>query len=214
MAIQANALPPSLVDELNEMKRRITALERKPKLGSVNERLPYGSFQSPSLEGTEGAEYTHALGVINSTGLNQPVLILLIPFHLPQNSAFTAPLDVSVTVWIRDMITNGKTKEFTIDKTSDFPSPNNGFTRTLTWSWAHPQPIGFDDTNEWKGFAIEYRVNKRVNDADGNSVTVGMGNPMIVTGVPDGTYFEEADDGNPRIAGTLTPTDGGPVTWG
>lgn len=211
MAIQANALPPSLVSELQEMQRRITALERKPKLGSVNERLPYGSFQSPSLEGTQGAT-THALGVINSTGLNQPVLILMLPFHLPQNSGGTAPLDVSITVWIRDMITGGKTKEFTLDKTSDFASPNNGFSRNLVYTWAHPQPIGFDDTNEWKGFAVEYRVNKRVLVGT-DSLTVGMGNPMLVTGVPDGTYFEEADDGNPRIDGGLTPVDGGPVEW-
>ncbi|MFJ9964226.1 hypothetical protein [Streptomyces avermitilis] len=212
MAIQANALPPSLVTELQEMQRRITALERKPKLGSVNERLPFGSFQSPSLEGTQGAEFTHALGVINSTGLNQPVLLLLIPFHLPQNGTGTAPLDVSVTVWLRDMITNGKTKEFTLDKTSDFASPDNGFTRNLVFSWRHPQPIGFDDGQNWKGFAIEYRVNKRVT-VGSDSLTVGMGNPMLITGVPDGTYEEEADDGNPRIDGHLTPTDGGPVEW-
>ncbi|MEV7402851.1 hypothetical protein AB0N93_20970 [Streptomyces sp. NPDC091267] len=212
MAIQANALPPSLIAELNEMKRRLNALERKPKLGSVNERLPFGSFQSPSLEGTEGAEFTHALGVINSTGLNQPTLLLLIPFHLPQNSAGTASLDVSVTVWIRDMVTGGKTKEFTLDKTSDNASPNNGFSRSLTFSWRHPQPIGFDDPNQWKGFAIEYRVNKRVT-VGSDSLTVGMGNPMLITGVPDGTYEEEADNGNPRIDGHLTPTDGGPVTW-
>ncbi|QAX94011.1 minor tail protein [Streptomyces phage Euratis] len=208
MAIQANALPPSLVDELNEMKRRITALERKPKLGSVNERLPYGSFQSPSLEGNQGST-VNALGVINSTGLNQPVLILLIPFHIPQGAS--AALDVSVTVWIRDMITNGKTKSITITKADDHTTP--GFTRNITWSWAHPQPIGFDDSNEWKGFAIEYTVNKRATDPSGASVTVGMGNPMLITGVPDGTYYEEADDGNPRIDGGLTPTDGGPVEW-
>jgi hypothetical protein len=212
VAIQANALPPSLVSELQEMQRRITALERKPRLGSVNERMPFGSYQSPSLEGTEGSQYTHGLGVINSTGLNQPILLLSLPYHLPQNSTGTAPLDVSVTFWVRDMITGGKTKEFTLDKTSDFPSPNNGFSRTVTISWAHPQPIGFDDVNEWKGFAIEYRVNKRVT-VGSDSLTVGMGNPMLITGVPEGTYFEEADDGNPRIDGGLTPTDGGPVEW-
>lgn len=209
MAIQANALPPSLVAELSEMKRRLTALERKPKLGSVNERMPFGSFQSPSLEGTQGAEYTHTLGVINSTGLNQPVLLCSIPFHIPWSS--TAALDVSVTVWLRDMITQGKTSEITITKAND-TTPDGGFTRTITWSWLHPQPIGFDDPNQWKGFAIDYRVNKRVT-LGSDSLTVGMGNPMLITGVPAGTYVEESTGGNPRIDGGLTPTDGGPVTW-
>jgi hypothetical protein len=211
MAIQANALPPSLVAELTEMKRRITALERKPKLGSVNERLPYGSYQSPSLEGTEGAEFRHTLGAINSTGLNQPVLICAIPFHLPQGT--TGALDVSVTVWMRDMVTQATTKEITITKSSDFPAPNNGFTRTITWAWRHPQPIGFDDGQDWKGFAVDYRVNKRVT-VDGESLTVGMGNPLLITGVPLGTFIEESSDGNPRIDGALTPTDGRPATWG
>ncbi|MEV8015649.1 hypothetical protein AB0O76_04675 [Streptomyces sp. NPDC086554] len=210
MAIQANALPPSLIAELNEMKRRLTALERKPKLGSVNERLPYGSIQSPSLEGTEG-NIEHALGTINSTGLNQPVLLCAIPFHIPQGDS--GPLDVSVTLWIRDMVTNGKTAEITLTKANDTAAPNRGFTQTITWSWRHPQPIGFDDSNEWKGFAVEYRVNKRVTYG-GESLTVGMGNPLLITGVPDGTYLEEKTNGNPRIGGTLTPTDGGPVTWG
>jgi hypothetical protein len=208
MAIQANALPPSLVTELTEMKRRITALERKPKLGSVNERLPFGSFQSPSLEGTEGAEFTHALGAINSTGLNQPVLLVSLPFHIPWG---TAALDVSVTVWIRDMITGGKTKELTITKAND-TTPDGGFTRAITYAWRHPQPIGFDDGQNWKAFAIEYRVNKRVT-YNGESLTVGMGSPTLLVGVPTGTYFEEAADGNPRIDGQLHPTDGGPAEW-
>ncbi|QAX93272.1 hypothetical protein HOV11_gp16 [Streptomyces phage Vash] len=209
MAIQANALPPSLVDELNEMKRRLTALERKPKLGSVNQPMPFSSYQSPSVEGTTGEnEGPHTLGIINSTGLNQPVFICQIPFHLPWYSTGTP--DVEVRVWIRDLVTQGKTKEFTINKTSDYPAPNNGFTRRLTFSWIHPQPIGFDDSNEWKGFVIEYKVLKRLSDGN----TVGMGMPHLITGVPQGTYLEETTDGNPRIDGVLTPTDGGPVTWG
>jgi hypothetical protein len=212
VAIQANALPPSLVAELNEMKRRLTALERKPKLGSVNQPMPFSSYQSPSLEGTVGEDKgPHTLGVINSTGLNQPVLICQIPFHLPWTSA--GPPDVSVRVWIRDFSTQGKTAEFTIDKTSDLPAPNNGFTRRLTFSWIHPQPIGFDDPNEWKGFVVEYKVLKEAQ-VDGKWQTVGMGAPFLVTGVPLGTYAEESTDGNPRINGTLTPTDGGPVQWG
>ncbi|MFE9026224.1 hypothetical protein ACFYOA_08170 [Streptomyces iakyrus] len=207
-----NVRPPSLVDELNDLKRRIAALERRPKLGSVNQPLPYGSFQTPVLEGNVGAQFTHSLGVVNSTGLNQPVLICLIPFAIPQTVGGTAPLDVSVTVWIRDMVTGGKTAEFTLDKTSDMAAPNNGFTRTLTFSWVHPQPVGFDDEHEWKGFAIEYRVNKRVVDS-GEDLTVRMGNPLLITGVPVDTYEEEMTNGNPRIGGGLTPTDGGPVEW-
>lgn len=210
MAIQTNALPPSLLTEIQEMQRRITALERKPKLGSVNQPMPYSSYQSPSVEGTVGPEYTHTLGVINTTGLNQPVVIMQIPFHIPY--AATIP-DVSVTVWVRDMITGGQTREFTLDKTSDFPAPDNGFTRRLTYSWIHPQPIGFDDPNVWKGFVINYRVNKRAT-VNGEALTVGMGAPHLVTGVPLGTYVEENTDGNPRIDGMLTPTDGGPATWG
>ncbi|MER5894764.1 hypothetical protein [Streptomyces sp. NPDC001876] len=187
------------------MKRRLNALERKPKLGSVNERIPYGSFQSPSVEGTEGAQYTHTLGVINSTGLNQPVLLCLIPFHIPVVNGTVQ--DVSVTVWLRDMVTQGKTSEITLTK-----ALYNTGTRSVTFSWLHPQPIGFDDTNQWKGFAVDYRVNKRVN-IDGTSWTVGMGNPMLITGVPAGTYVEESATGNPRVDGSLTPTDGGPPTW-
>lgn len=210
MAIQANALPPSLVAELNEMKRRLAALERKPKLGSVNQPMPFSSYQSPSVEGTTGEEYgPHVLGLINSTGLNQPVLLLQIPFHLPWYSTGTP--DVSVRVWVRDMITGGKTSEFVIDKTSDFTSADmRGLTRRLTISWIHPQPIGFDDPNQWKAFAVEYKVLKRL--PDGN--TVGMGMPHLITGVPLGTYVEENTNGNPRIDGTLTPTDGGAATWG
>lgn len=208
MTVQTSAHPPSLVGELNDMKRRITALERKPQLGNVNDSLPYGSFQSPSLEGTEGAPL-NTLGVINSTGLNQPVLLCLIPFHIPQGAS--GPLDVSVTVWIRDMVSGATTREITLTQADDNSTPGN--TRTITWSWAHPQPVGFDDENVWKGFAVDYRVNKRATDLSGASVTVGMGNPLLVTGVPEGTYEEEATDGNPRIGGALTPTDGGPVTW-
>ncbi|MEU6684433.1 hypothetical protein [Streptomyces sp. NPDC046832] len=193
--------------ELQELKRRITALERRPKLGSVNERLPYGSFQSPSLEGTAGPT-AHTLGVINSTGLNMPTLIMLIPFHIPQGT--TAALDVSVTVWLRDMVSGATTREITLTAADDASTPGN--TRTITWAWRHPQPVSFDDTNEWKGFAVEYRVNKRA-DFGGESLTVGMGNPLLITGVPADTYEEEAADGNPRIGGGLTPTDGGPVTW-
>jgi len=200
-----------LVAELNEMKRRLAALERKPKLGSVNQPMPYSSYQSPVLEGQADAVTAHALGLINSTGLNQPVMILQIPFHIPWTAS--GPPDVSVTVWIRDFVSGGKTAEFTLDATSDFPAPNNGFTRRLTYSWIHPQPIGFDDPNVWKGFVVEYRVNKRA-EVGGNYVTVGMGDPTLVTGVPLGTYVEEATNGNPRIDGTLTPVDGGAPQWG
>lgn len=206
MGIQASALPPSLVAELHEMQRRLSALERKPKLGSVNQPMPYGSFQTPSLEGVTGAEFTHTLGVVNSTGLNQPVVLFLVPFSIPYVSG--APLDVSVTLWITDMVTGGTTSEITIDKNS---TPNE-FSRTITWSWVHPQPIGFDDPNEWKGFALNYRVNKRVSSG-GVSLTVGMGNPLLVTGIPLGTYVEESPGGNPRVGGSLTPTNGGPATW-
>ncbi|MEU2760436.1 hypothetical protein [Streptomyces sp. NPDC007094] len=198
MAIQANALPPSLVAELNEMKRRLTALERKPKLGSVNERLPYGSWQSPAVEGTVGPQYKHVLGIINSTGLNQPVLLLALPFKVPGDS--NGRLDVSVTLWIEDMITGGKTAEITLDRTS---APD-GFTRQVTFVWQHPQPIGFDDLHEWKGFRINYRVNKRVT-VGGVSWTIGVGEPQLATGIPSGTYVEESTDGNPRIEGDLTP---------
>lgn len=212
MAIQANALPPSLVAELNEMKRRLAALERKPKLGSVNQPMPFSSYQSPSVEGTVGEDAgPHTLGVINSTGLNQPVVIMQIPFHLPWTSTGTA--DVEIRVWVRDLVTGGKTAEFTIDKTSDYAPPNNGFTRRLTYSWIHPQPIGFDDANVWKGFVIEYKVLKGVT-IDGEWQTVGMGAPHLTTGVPLGTFQEEATNGNPRIDGKLTPTDGGPAQWG
>ncbi|MGW2467949.1 hypothetical protein [Streptomyces bauhiniae] len=207
MAIQADAMPPSLVAELGELKRRITALERKPKLGSVNERIPYGSFQSPSVEGNAGTA-VNTLGVINSTGLNQPVLLCMIPFHIPQSS--TAALDVSITLWLRDMVTQAKSAEITITAANDSVYP--GATRTITWSWVHPQPIGFANTAEWAGFTVDYRVNKRAT-YNGQSLTVGVGNPLLITGVPLNTYAEEATDGNPRIDGGLTPTDGGPVTW-
>lgn len=206
MAIQANALPPSLVAEITEMKRRLSALERKPKLGSSNQPMPFSSYQSPSVEGTVGAQYTHTLGVINSTGLNQPVVIMQIPFHLPWVSTGTP--DMSVTIWLQDTVTGGKTKEFTLDKSSDFAAPNNGITRNLVYSWRHPQPIGFDDTSVWKGFAVYYRVNKRVT-LDGEALTVGIGMPLLVTGVPEGTYAEETADGNPRIDGALTYIGGG-----
>ncbi|MFJ3339990.1 hypothetical protein ACIPT3_02215 [Streptomyces diastaticus] len=211
MAIQANALPPSLISEIHELKRRLAALERKPKLGSVNQPMPFSSYQTPSLEGTVGDQYVHTLGVINSTGLNQPVVILQVPFSIPWAS--TGSPDVSVTVWLQDLVTFGRTQEFTLDRTSDFPAPDNGFSRRLTFSWVHPQPIGFDDPNVWKGFAVLYRVNKRVT-LNGESVTVGMGMPTLITGVPLGTYVEENASGNPRIDGTLTPTDGGPPQWG
>jgi len=209
VAIQTNALPPSLVSEINEMKRRLSALERKPKLGSVNERLPYGSYQSPSLEGTQGST-VHTLGAINTTGLNQPIVIMALPFHIPQGS--TGALDVSITIWIRDMVTQAKTAELTITKANDSTS-TPGATRTVTWSWMHPQPIGFDDLNEWKGFALDYRVNKRVT-FNSESLTVGVGAPLLITGVPAGTFVEESTTGNPRIGGVLTPTDGSPPTWG
>ncbi|MFD7610997.1 hypothetical protein [Streptomyces sp. NPDC059828] len=199
MAIQANALPPSLVAEINELKRRINALERKPRPGSVNERLPVGMIQSPSLEGTQGAEFTHGLGIINTTGLNQPVIIAALPFHIPWDRG--AAMDVSVTVWLEDGVTGGKTKEVTLNKALD----QGGWTRTLTFSWIHPQPIGFDDDLVYKHIKIAYRVNKRVTASDGESLTVGVGLPSIVVGIPLGTYKEESTDGNPRIDGALTP---------
>lgn len=200
MPIQANALPPSLVAEINELKRRLTALERKPQLGSVNERLPVGMFQSPSLEGTQGPEHTHGLGVINTTGLNMPVLLIAIPFSIPWASG--AALDVSVTLWLRDLVTGGKTKEITLNKALD----QGGWTRRLDFTWAHPQPVGFDDTEVYKAVEIQYRVNKRVT-VGGVSQTVGVGLPQIVVGIPSGTYREEAADGNPRIDGRLTPVE-------
>ncbi|QBZ73386.1 minor tail protein [Streptomyces phage Heather] len=209
MAIQANALPPSLVSELQEMQRRITALERKPKLGSVNERLPFSSYQTVPVIGSAGPGWS-SLGAVNSTGLNQPVLIMALPFSIPWGAS--AALDVSITVYLRDMITQTKSASITLTKANDDPA-NPGFTQNLTWAWRHPQPIGFDDTNQWKGFAIDYIVNKRANDPSGDSVTVRLGAPNLVTGVPLGTFLEEADDGNPRIGGPLTPTDGSPVTW-
>ncbi|MDN3259596.1 hypothetical protein QWJ26_07160 [Streptomyces sp. CSDS2] len=197
MAIQANAMPPSLVAEINEMKRRITSLERKPKLGSVNERLPVGMIQSPSLEGTEG-DVTHGLGVINTTGLNMPVILATLPFHIPWGTS--GPLDVSVTIWLQDGVTGGKTKEITLDKSLD----QGGWTRNLNYSWIHPQPVGFDDDRVYKHVSIAYRVNKRVT-FNGESLTVGVGLPSIVVGIPLGTYVEESADGNPRIDGLLTP---------
>ncbi|MFD3904133.1 hypothetical protein HXS80_15885 [Streptomyces sp. CB04723] len=208
MAIQANALPPSLLAELTEMKRRLTALERKPKLGSVNERLPFSSFQTPDPAGTAGGG-TNGLGAINTTGLNQPVLIMTVPFAIPQSS--TGPRDVSITIWLNEMATGARSREFTIDKTSDWPAPRRGQTRTVTWSWIHPQPIGFDDELDWKAFTIDYRVNRRDSTT---GQTVGLGSPMLITGVPLGTFLEEATDGNPRVGGILTPTDGSPPTWG
>ncbi|AFU62211.1 minor tail protein [Streptomyces phage TG1] len=206
MAIQANALPPSLVAELNEMKRRLDALERKPKLGSVNERLTYSSWQSPSAEGTQSETMVHGLGTINSTGLNQPVVILQIPFHIPWANG--AVLDVSVTLWLQDTVTGAKTKEITLTKADDRVIDGfGGYSRGVTFAWIHPQPIGFADTEIWKGFEVNYRVNKRVS-VGGLSLTVGLGDPNMVTGVPLGTFVEESTDGNPRVDGALTPVSG------
>ncbi|MEV6399626.1 hypothetical protein AB0M39_33410 [Streptomyces sp. NPDC051907] len=200
MTIQSNALPPSLVAEINDMKRRLDSLERKPQLGSVNERLPVGMIQSPSLEGTVGAEFTHGLGVINTTGLNMPVIIASIPFHIPWTGGAAA--DVSVTIWLQDGVTGGKTKEITLDKSLD----QGGWTRDLVYSWLHPQPVGFADDRVYKHISINYRVNKRVT-INNESVTVGVGLPSIVVGIPAGTYKEESPDGNPRIDGALTPVE-------
>ncbi|WP_228449485.1 hypothetical protein [Streptomyces alkaliterrae] len=193
-------MPPSLVAEINDLKRRLNALERKPQLGSVNERLPSGMMQSPSLEGPAGST-THALGVINTTGLNMPVVICAIPFHIPWGTS--GPLDVSVTLWLECGITGGRTKEITLDRTS----AGNGWTRNVAYSWIHPQPVGFDDEAVYKHIAIFYRVNKRAT-FNGQSLTVGMGLPTISVGIPLGTYREESDDGNPRIDGALTPVEG------
>lgn len=203
MALQTNALPPSLVAEINELKRRLSGLERKPKLGSVNERLPYSSYQSPSLEGTQGST-VHTLGFINSTGLNQPVVIMQLPFHIPMVGGVS--LDVSITIWMRDLVTQAKTAEITLTKANDSSSSPSS-TQLVTWSWLHPQPIGFDDLSVWKGFAFEYRVNKRVTSGD-TSYTVGVGAPILVTGVPAGTYTEESTTGNPRVNGNLSPVGG------
>lgn len=210
MPIQANVLPPSLVAELADVKRRLNSLERKPKLGSVNERLPYSSYQTQPVTGAANTAVWHTLGAVNSTGLNQPVLVCGLPFSIPQGTS--GPLDVSVTVYLREMLTGAQSARVTLSQTTDHPA-TPGLTQLITWAWRHPQPVGFDDAHEWKGFAVDYIVNRRATDPTGTSVTVNLGAPVLITGVPLGTFTEEAADGNPRIRGTLTPANGGPVTW-
>ncbi|WP_411144976.1 hypothetical protein [Streptomyces sp. x-80] len=174
--------------ELNEMKRRLTALERKPQFGSVFERLPVGSFQSDYLEGVADANVFHILGAVNTTGANMPVVFAVVPFFIPTLDG-TNPLDVAATFSLYDPITGTRSVEFQVTK-----SHFTGTTQELAFVWRHPQPIGFEDDHAWRAIRVDYRLNKVVIQS-GTRYTVAAGPPTLAVGLPLNTFVEESAAG-------------------
>jgi hypothetical protein len=68
MAIQANALPPSLVADLNDMKRRLTAIERKPEPLSKFDRYPCAEWQAIDRP-LVGGNVWSSVSIADATGL-------------------------------------------------------------------------------------------------------------------------------------------------
>ncbi|QAY26941.1 minor tail protein [Streptomyces phage Shawty] len=68
MAINANAMNPSLVNELNDMKRRLAALERKPDVLAKYDRYPTNEWAATGRGKVSGNAWS-SCGIANVTGL-------------------------------------------------------------------------------------------------------------------------------------------------
>ncbi|WP_433858231.1 hypothetical protein [Streptomyces kronopolitis] len=68
MAINANALSPSLVNELNDLKRRLAAVERKPDVLAKFDRYPTNDWAAVGRGKVAGNVWS-SCGIANVTGL-------------------------------------------------------------------------------------------------------------------------------------------------
>ncbi|MFF7361075.1 hypothetical protein [Streptomyces sp. NPDC008125] len=68
MAINANALSPSLVNELNDLKKRLAAVERKPEVLAKFDRYPTNDWAAVPRGKVSGNIWS-SVGIANVTGL-------------------------------------------------------------------------------------------------------------------------------------------------
>lgn len=189
-------MPPSLVRELADIQRRLSALERSPRQGSVNEPLPVGNSSSRDLEGTAGV-----LGYVNSTGMNMEVVHVAFPFFIPESGGKLA--DVSAEFWLESAL-GGRTDSLAVStsKVGDY------YTHLASFCWIHSDPIGFDDSWIWKTIRVHYKATKRDKES---GLCVFAGPPSYAVGFPLGTYAEESISGHPQVDGSLTLIRNNPI---
>lgn len=150
MPTQANALPPSLVNDLGDMQRRITALERAPAPVNKFDRYPSVEWAAQGRPAVGGNVWS-SCGIANATGL---------------------VFDRVECKFITDFLTTGKREaevrlaafrhygnaEREIVSASDVLNLTGDTTRyvgSVVMRWVHGIPFGWDYADDTTVYTIE-----------------------------------------------------------
>lgn len=139
MATQTNAMQPSLVSELREMNRRLSALERKPEVLAKFDRYPTAEWAAIPREQTAGNIWS-SVGIANVTGLVYDRVQLRYIFSNMVPGVNEAEMRLAAFKHTDD----GTKTCVSASRTLLIHGDAEPAVGTITWQWIHGIPHGWD----------------------------------------------------------------------
>ena len=140
MAINANALNPSLVNELNDMKRRLAALERQPDIDTKFDRYPTVEWAATG-RGKVANNVWSSCGIANVTGL----VYDRIECRFITHNIITGKREPELRLAAFRHSGEGNTKEcVSATNTLRLKGSATAAVHSFTMQWIHGIPYGWD----------------------------------------------------------------------
>ncbi|MFH9802810.1 hypothetical protein ACH4M0_11290 [Streptomyces albidoflavus] len=150
MAINANALSPSLVNELNDLKRRLAALERKPDVLAKYDRYPTNEWSAVG-RGRVSNNAWSSCGIANVTGL----VYDRVEVKFITNQIVTGKREAEIRLAAFKHFGNNQKECVSASRTVRLHGSASPSVNTFVMRWLHGIPFGWDYEDGASVYTIE-----------------------------------------------------------
>ncbi|GAA0660333.1 hypothetical protein GCM10010193_09090 [Kitasatospora atroaurantiaca] len=153
MPTQANALPPSLVNELSDLNRRLTSVERAPAPINTFDRYPSSEWE-PIDRGVVGDNIWHAMSIANVTGL----VFDRIETKFTTYGVIKGKREPEVRLAAYRHTRDGKKQIVSASNTWQLSGADDYFLTSGMIRWIHGIPFGWNYATDTDVYSIEFQV--------------------------------------------------------
>ncbi len=181
MPTLANTVPPSLVDELADLKRRLSAIERAPTPQAKFDRYPAVEREPQPRLPAPGNVWS-SFSVANLTGL----AFDRVEVKFLTDKLMPGKREAETRIAVFRHANDGKTREIvsasTVLNLAGTPAVQTG---SVCWRWSHGIPYGWDYEDENTIYTLELQHRYKVGPEKLKGVT------SFVASAPEGTSIND-----------------------
>ena len=191
MPTQVNALPPSLVNELADLNRRLTAVERAPAPINTFDRYPSTEWE-PIDRGVVDGNVWHSMSIANVTGM----VFDRLEAKFSTMNVITAKREPEVRLAAYRHGRDGTKTIVSASSTWQLVGDPNAYLVNGMIRWVHGIPFGWNYANDTDVYTVEFQVRYAIGPEKipvARLYGIGAANTAPTDGLQSRGVFQDTD---------------------